>query len=148
MAAVWLNVMNVEFRNDVSREFEEIQSRKRGIAIAIVRTHNVRAKRIRRDADALAGMRGKSNVRLGIGMHRRARHTARDESASASRQSGELFQEQAPRKWVHLLHLSQENGIYAEQHIISKQTLGVRPLHLACNSRVCAEIGRENSFRA
>jgi hypothetical protein len=62
MAAVRLNVVNIEFCDDMSREFEEVHSRKGGIAIAIVGAQNVRAKRIRRDGNALARMGGENNA--------------------------------------------------------------------------------------
>ncbi len=68
MAAVRLNVVNVEFRDDVGREFEKIHSGKSGVAIAIVGAQDVRAKRIRRDGDALARMRGENNVWFELGI--------------------------------------------------------------------------------
>ena len=82
MAAVRLNIMNIEFRDDMSRKFEQVHPWKRGVAVAIVGAQNVCAKRIRGYADALARMGGKSDMWFEIGIW----HSA--EAASCRQSTG------------------------------------------------------------
>lgn len=93
MAAVWLNVVNVEFSDDMGWEFEEIHSRKAGIAVAIVGAQNVRAKRIRRDGDALARVGGENDVWFEAGIWQGADGAGCSESTC--RQNRDFFQERA-----------------------------------------------------
>lgn len=85
MAAVGLNVVNAESRDDVSGELEQVYSGKAGIAIPIVRAHNICAKRVRRDGDTLAGVGGEKNVWFGIGICNSAGKGRRDSTNGQSR---------------------------------------------------------------
>src|SRR5271157_1952353 len=95
MTAVRLNVVNIEFRNDVGREFEQVHSGKSGVAIAVVGAQNVRAKRIRRDGDTLARMRGEYNVWFELGIRQGTDGAGCCEATS--RQNRDFFQESASR---------------------------------------------------
>src|SRR5271168_4450699 len=93
VAAMRLNVMNVKFRDDMSWKFEEVHSGKAAIAVAIVRANDVRAKWVRRDGDALAGVGGKRNMWFGTGTCQSAGQGSRRDPAST--QNREVFQERA-----------------------------------------------------
>src|SRR5277367_3443514 len=68
MTAVRLDVVNVEFLDDVRWKVEKVHAGHGSVAISIVGANDIGAEGIRGDGDALAGMRGKKNVRFGIGI--------------------------------------------------------------------------------
>ena len=79
VATVGLDIVNIEFSDHFGGKIFQVHSGEFGIAIVIGRALDVRAKRIRRNRDAVVRCGRKSDVRLGGGCGESKFRTAREE---------------------------------------------------------------------